>query len=697
MKTNSKFKMLIISVVAAIVVVSIIAGVVLGGNPNITNNSYGYGKKSFEFFAADYDLALGTENEKLLINSKNATAVFSYKDEVVFNAFSSSAADNSLASLFNVRLRDENGNIYTMDSYKNGVESGTYDIKKDGDKISCEFRMFPDKTVFSQGSESADFFMDIKLDFAYENSNFTVSVDTNEITLPKGIFVETISILPGVFSASAGELGSYYTVPDGNGAEIDLSYVGNENINLKLPVYGSDTCYFEESKGANLPYFAYTKNGVLLNTIINDADAISEITCKKSSIGGGYLYNTFTVTPCTLEDKKFTIGDSYEGVISQVYILSKTEKSYNEIASQVRDNLILNGYLNDKLNGIYNDYPVFLNLIGSPDGKNVLTSFEQAAEITAFLKSRGVRNISLRLSGFEKKGLNSLSENMGEFSSKSGSKQGYEDLLSLINEQGNTLWLDVNVATENSKNGKIKVNSYDDKFTLIGETGKDMSLADTDTINDNISAGYNLAAEYENADICLNDVSQFLYSDPQNNLTRQQFLNNLKDKICSLSASGRVMLSHPAVYLMKEADSVFSLPQTPSSATFAEVKAVPVLQMVLHGSVVYGGEPINISSYSKEDAVLKCIEYGAVPTFILTHKNEGVLDYSKFSSIAAQYYSDAKSMLPLIDMKMTSHEEVVSNVYKITYDYTKIVYVNYNPSAVEVDGIMISAKEFVII
>ena len=35
-------------------------------------------------------------------------------------------------------------------------------------------------------------------------------------------------------------------------------------------------------------------------------------------------------------------------------------------------------------------------------------------------------------------------------------------------------------------------------------------------------------------------------------------------------------------------------------------------------------------------------------------------------------------MLPLMDMKITSHEQVVSGVYKITYDYSKVVYVNYN-------------------
>jgi hypothetical protein len=48
-------------------------------------------------------------------------------------------------------------------------------------------------------------------------------------------------------------------------------------------------------------------------------------------------------------------------------------------------------------------------------------------------------------------------------------------------------------------------------------------------------------------------------------------------------------------------------------------------------------------------------------------------------------------------MGISSHELVVPGVYKVVYDYSKIVYVNYNPSVVEVEGIMIAAKDFVII
>ena len=48
-------------------------------------------------------------------------------------------------------------------------------------------------------------------------------------------------------------------------------------------------------------------------------------------------------------------------------------------------------------------------------------------------------------------------------------------------------------------------------------------------------------------------------------------------------------------------------------------------------------------------------------------------------------------------LPLRGDELIASGVYKVIYDYSKIVYVNYNPSVVEVDGVMIPAKDFIVI
>ena len=106
---------------------------------------------------------------------------------------------------------------------------------------------------------------------------------------------------------------------------------------------------------------------------------------------------------------------------------------------------------------------------------------------------------------------------------------------------------------------------------------------------------------------------------------------------------------------------------------------------------------MNVSNLSTQDALLKCIEYGAVPSFLFTHSSGNTLNYNAYVSQTASLYAGAKKLLPLLDMSITSHEAVVPGVYKVTYEYSRVVYVNYNPSMVDVDGIMIPAKDFVII
>ena len=147
---------------------------------------------------------------------------------------------------------------------------------------------------------------------------------------------------------------------------------------------------------------------------------------------------------------------------------------------------------------------------------------------------------------------------------------------------------------------------------------------------------------------------------------------------------------------MKNADAVFSMPEKTNLEGVEGATSVPVLQMVLHGSLAYGTEPVNLSSNSKS-ALLKAVEFGASPSFVFTYDNCKALDYGLYAAQTAKLYSEIKQIMPLMDMEITGHEKVVSGVYKITYDYSKIVYVNYNPSVVEVNGIMISAEDFVII
>lgn len=691
-----------ISLCAVILVGVILAVAVLPQFSSSEVQNYSYvAEKQLGIDDVNYDFSVkGDNGESFAVDSKTACVyLISPEGKVVFNSRSSDAAKNSLASVINIRLRDKNGNSYTMNSTENSAFFGAFTIdSKNSKKLRMNFELFRNEKESLKGVGGADIFVQIPVDVQYSDGGFIWSIDLGMVKTPEDFVVEKLSLLPGLFSVNSSVKNAFYTIPDGCGATMDLSVKTEKNISLNMTMYGSDVTFYEYDEGAVLPFFAMKKNNCLVNTIISDGDGLSELSCEKKASGGGYFYNTFNITACGMIDGKLCMGEPYEGVISQTYYVTEDSKAdYNQIAAQVRDNLIKRGYLPEKTSGKFIDYPFFVNVLGSADGKTAVTSFEDAAEISALLQSRGVRNVALRFSGAGKKGLASDSDETNTFSSKLGGKDAYDGMSSKITDAGNSAWLDVNLYTERSGREGIRTPVYDLPSKIAGFKMQKFSLSSTDQVNSNISEVYKLASDIKTTDICLNDASFLLYTDLKNDMNRQQVLDNIREKSGALSVGSDVMLTYPAVYLMGEADAVFNIPETAACAVNEGVNEVPVLQLVLHGSVIYGGSYMNVTNLSPEDALLRVIEYGSAPTFIFTHDAASSLNYSLYASQTAKLYSEAKALLPVMDMKMTSHEKVVSGVYKITYDYSKVVYVNYNPSVVEVNGIMISAKDYVVI
>lgn len=694
-KKRNKIK-IIIPVISALLVIGILCGVFIIPRlqtKGIIQMNLCQGEQKGYDFGEGYKAFVKTASGKLYINEKtSAVAITDTSGKVVFNSHSKDAADNKLACVLAMTVRDRIGNSYVENSSINSVENGAFEITdKKKNSVTITFSFVTDRTGVA--SEK------IPVKFSEKNGGIKVEIDTKKVTLKEGYCIEKISILPGLFSENKPKGECFYTVPDGCGAQIDLTAKAEKSYSQTLDVYGSDITFAEYSQGATLPCFAMTKNGVMVTTVIEDGDALSSLSVKHNKNIGGNLYNTFIITPYAKVDGKLVKGASYDGVISQTYYVSSSgQRNYNTVSAIVRDALITKGYLPSKISEAFVDYPFFITAIGSENGKNnsVYTTFENASEMIALLKSRGVRSIALRFAGAGKNGLNSGAKKGTDISSVLGGESEYNKLCSVASDKNSSVWYDVNLAVTPSKNASNKNDIYKEFREYLS---KDYVNSRTGTYNyaySNISKVYKAVSKLESGNVCINDLSYLLYTDVIGGVNRQIALENLKEKTQALGINGEVMLSEPAVYLMNQADAVFSVTQSASLSEYAGVKTVPLLQMVLHGSVIYGSEPINLFE-DNENAVLKAVEYGASPSFVFTHDNCAVLDYGVYATQTSKFYSSAKRMLPLMDMKITSHEQIVSGVYKITYDYSKVVYVNYNPSVVEVNGILVSAKDFVVI
>ncbi len=702
MKKNSGKLKILISLCAVLLVSVLLAVIVLPSFSKVSVQNYSYvADEQVGIADSDFDMVIkGDNNAQIGIDTIDAGVyVVSPNGKVVFNSRSEDAAKQLLASVLNVRLRDKAGNSYTMNSTENSAFFGTFVVDSESDRsVKITFELFTNEKQSRKGLSGADIFASIPLIIEYKNGGFAFSVNLAEVKLPDNFVVEKLSIMPGLFSVSEGVENASYTIPDGCGAVMDLSAITDNNIILNMGMYGTDVTFYEYDEGAVLPFFAINKSDCLVNAVITDGDGLSELFCERRALGGGYFYNVFNITACGMIDGKLSMGEPYNGTVSQTYYVSDGDSTdYNQIAKTLREALIQKGYLPENTSGKFIDYPFFVNVLGSDNGKNAVTTFEDAAEISALLQSRGVRNVALRFSGGGKKGLASDSDENQKLASNLGGKAGLVAMSRKITDSGNSAWLDINLYTERSGSKGVRTAVYDLPSKIAGYKVQKFSLNSTNQVDTGISEAYKLFNGIPTTDVCLNDASFLLYTDLKNGLNRQQVLDNIREKSGALTAGSDLMLSYPAVYLMREADAVYSIPETASIGTNSCVTEVPILQMVLHGSVVYGSGYMNATSLSSEDALLRLIEYGSAPTFLFTHDATSNLNYSLYASDTAKLYAEAKALLPVMDMKITSHEKVVSGVYKITYDYSKVVYVNYNPSVVEINGIMISAKDYVII
>ncbi len=658
----------------------------------VVQYNYSSGKQNNAEFDKGFKPFVLAGESILYVNEKNSAVVITNESEsVVFNSHSDSAVENKLAYILGLVLRDRKGNSYLLNSSVNSASLEKFEVttKKKND-VTITFEFVDDKKQALVESLPVKFFE--------ENGGIKVEIDTKKVVLKDGFCIEKISVLPGLFSENQPKGECFYTVPDGCGAQVDLTVVSEKRYSKTLDVYGSDVTFGEYSQGATLPCFSMTKGNTMLTAFIDDGDALSSIYVKHNKNTGGDLYNSFIVTPFGKVEGRLLKGESYNGTLSQVYYFTENgNKDYNTVSSIVRDNLISKAYLPYEMSDTFVDYPFFITVIGSETGRKntVYTTFENAAEMIALLKTRGVRSIALRFSGAGKNGLNSGAKNSAKISGVLGGEKEYNKLCKTAAENNSSVWYDVDFSFFADANGKSP-DAYKSFREYISKKPVKTSYKTYNSVYSNISETYKTLSSYESANVCINDLSYFLYSDLVGNVNRQIAMENFSEKVQALGVNGNLMLSHPAVYLMNQADAVFSVPQSSTFEDCEGVTTIPLLQMVIHGSLCYGSEPINLFENS-EDAVLKAVEFGASPSFVFTHDNCNVLDYGVYATQTAKFYSSVKRMLPLMDMKITSHEQVVSGVYKITYNYSKVVYVNYNPSVVEVNGILVSAKDFIVI
>ena len=116
-------------------------------------------------------------------------------------------------------------------------------------------------------------------------------------------------------------------------------------------------------------------------------------------------------------------------------------------------------------------------------------------------------------------------------------------------------------------------------------------------------------------DIFCEDIAEICYSDYTvgEETSRKEAMENITAAMSGIKS--RIMLDSTNLYLLRFALGIVNIPVSCSQYVY-ETDSVPFVQMVLRGSVDYYAPYSNQGFYS-DASVLKMIEYGAWPSFML--------------------------------------------------------------------------------
>lgn len=189
---------------------------------------------------------------------------------------------------------------------------------------------------------------------------------------------------------------------------------------------------------------------------------------------------------------------------------------------------------------------------------------------------------------------------------------------------------------------------------------------------------------------------------------RDETIETYKKMFGSLNAKlGNVALYEPNTYLWNTADRYLDIPMYSSNYVY-ESDTVPFMQIVLKGYMPYYAPFSNFHSDPK-DQVLRMIEYGAYPSFLLTDEPSHLLVKtpskdvytSEFKiwkdEIIEQYQKVEESLGEVEGERIESRNVPQTGVVEVTYSNGKVIIVNYTDETYTSNGIEVEVKNFAIV
>ncbi|ALC91408.1 hypothetical protein AM500_17590 [Bacillus sp. FJAT-18017] len=567
-----------------------------------------------------------------------------------------------------------------------------------------------------------------------------VSIPKEEIKENKRTKLISIRVYPFFGAVHKNEVNGYMFLPDGSGALIRYEQSGKKGGSPFVgSIFGEDQG-FKRSRAVaervnpvqqiKIPVFGAV-HGVKQNaflTVIEDGYAYGNIVAYPAGISTDfnwissqyhYRYEYYQPTSKNMKGINVYQKNANEVDIKLRYMfLNENEADYVGMAKRYQEYLVENGQLEKQ----EDKAEVRLEFFGGEVKNRLLwdtvipmTEVTKIPQFTKELMQQGVNNMHVIYKGWSKGGLTGTLPSKFPIEKKLGNKDDIEETTRLLKKENIPIYFqtDYTKAFEGAKGysgGKDVAKKVSSETITLKEKNKNIFYLSPfksleiakDDVKEYKEHGISNLAIDTTGFTSFSDFNKSRTSDRTKTIeTYGKLFNELNKSL------GSIALYEPNVYAWNETDRYLDIPMSSSNYVF-ETDSVPFLQIVLKGYVPYYA-PFSNYNANPTVNVLRMIEYGAYPSFLLTDAPSNLLIgtpskdvyTSEFSvwkdKIAEQYAKVEQSLGQVEGASIVARAVPKAGIVEVSYSNGKTIVINYTDTPFRKNTIEIAAKDFAVI
>ncbi|QGG57045.1 DUF5696 domain-containing protein [Paenibacillus sp. B01] len=352
-----------------------------------------------------------------------------------------------------------------------------------------------------------------------------------------------------------------------------------------------------------------------------------------------------------------------------------------------------------------------------------MTSFSEAQSILQDLQQSGISNIRAGLQGWGKGGESGSHPAAPKFEPALGGSKGLRSLAAYAKQQDIELYLNTDYSYMQDKSPRVEPRTdsvrmitnrllefdafsrynrerFGDLKSYLIRPEKALSLAKED---------FQAFREAGIQNVAINGTGFLLYSDfNKKQAIRRSEAAELYGKLGDEAAGQSIGLSwlEPNDYMWKHAAAYFNMPLSSSQFVYS-TDTVPFLPMALHGSLDYFADHGNNNPDPELD-LLRMIEYGAYPSFLVTKEPTRKLlntpsndlyttEYSDWApQIKKQYAKANEALKQVMDAEMTDREVIEEGIVKVSYGNGVAIWINYTSRDYASGAVSVPARDMAV-